>query len=320
MITLKDVQIAKERIAPYILHTPLIRVPALDPIAGCQVYLKLDCTQITGSFKLRGALNCMLALSDEERAKGVTAPSSGNHAQALAYAAKMLGCSAKIVMPDNCNPVKLERTRSYGAEVVLVPVKERENETKRIVETEGRTLVHAFDDPRVKAGQGTIGLEILEDEPDIDVVIAPLGGGGLISGIAAAVKGIKPNARVYAVENEASARWTNIRKAGKVVVLENLGETIADGTRGNHGCEESWEMIQALVDDVLVTNDEWLIKALNAQATYGHVLAEPSSCMPFATAMQGILPVKPEDKVAFVLSGGNYDMSLISRLLHEQNA
>lgn len=317
MIYLQDVQEAQKRISPHILRTPLLRIPALDGALGCQVYAKLECTQITGSFKLRGAMNCMHMLSDKERAKGVVCPSSGNHAQAVAYTARSLGCSAKIVMPDFCNPVKLANTRSYGAEVVLTDVLERENETQRIMEREERTLVHAFADPRVKAGQGTIGLEILEDEPEIDVVVVPIGGGGLISGIAAAVKGMKPGAKVYGIENAVTARYTNCRRLGRQVDLETVGDTIADGTRGNHTDAESWEMIQALVDEIILAHDEWIRKALRLLLEKGRVLAEPSSCMGLAAAMAGALPAAPDDKVAFVLSGGNCNMELIRKILAE---
>lgn len=315
MIYLQDVREAQKRISPYVLHTPLLRIPALDEYMGCQVYAKLECTQITGSFKLRGAMNCMRMLSDEERARGVVCPSSGNHAQAVAYTARSLGCSAKIVMPDFCNPVKLANTRSYGAEVVLTDVLERENETRRIMEREGRTLVHAFADSRVKAGQGTIGLEIIEDEPGIGAVVVPIGGGGLIGGIAAAVKGLKPDAKVYGIENAVTARYTNCRRLGRLTDLETVGDTIADGTRGNHTDAESWEMIQTLVDEIILAHDEWIRKALRLLLEKGHILAEPSSCMGLAAAMAGTLPAGSGDKVAFVLSGGNCNMELIKEIL-----
>ena len=194
MITLNDVLEAKKRIAPYVIHTPLLRVPAMDEMCGCKVYIKPENLQKTGSFKLRGAANAMLALSEEEKARGVVACSSGNHAQGVACAAKLLGVSAVIVMPENANPAKLEGTKGYGAEVVLAGLlgSERDKKAQEIAETQGRTMIHPYADDFVKAGQGTMGLEILEDEPEMDVIVTPIGGGGMISGIATAAKGIKP--------------------------------------------------------------------------------------------------------------------------------
>lgn len=317
MINLSDIQQAQERIAPYTLHTPLLRVPVLDAIVGCKVYAKLDCTQITGSFKIRGAMNCMQMLSKEELARGVVCPSSGNHAQAVAYTAKMLGCSAKIVMPTTCNPVKLANVRSYGAEAVLVDIMDREIETQRIVEEEGRVLVHAFADPRVKAGQGTAGLEIMSDEPDIDAIVVPIGGGGLVSGIAIAAKGIKPDVKIFGIENTVTARYTNCLEQNKLMDLDKIGDTIADGTRGNHTDAESLEIIKAYVDEILLAEESFIRKAVRNVFEKAHIYAEPSSCMGIAVAMAGKLPVKPDDKVAFVLSGGNCDLSVITQILSE---
>lgn len=315
MFGLKAVLEARERIRPHILHTPLLRIPALDAMMGCKVYAKMDSTQITGSFKLRGAMNGILTLTPEQRAKGVVCPSSGNHAQAIAYASKLLGIDAKIVMPLSCNPAKLENVRNYGAQVVLVDIADREKETQRIIGEEGRVLIHAFTDPMVKAGQGTCGLEIMEDEPEIDAVVVPIGGGGLISGIAAVVKEMRPAAKVYGIEHQLTARYTNCRKLGKVVDLDVLGDTIADGTRGNHTDTENFEMINALVDGIFLAEEAWLRPAIRALIEKGHIVAEPSSCMGLAVASAGKLPVDPGSKVAFVLSGGNCDFRLIAQIL-----
>src|SRR5665647_1300133 len=180
MLTLDRIREAQERTAPYILKTPLIRVAALDDLMKCQVYCKMECTQITGSFKLRGATNGMLCLSREEREKGVICTSSGNHAQAVAYTAKLLGVDAKVVMPTNCNPLKLANVKKYGGSVVQVDVMLREQVAEQIIKDEGRIMLHAFANTNVKAGQGIAGLEIVEDLPDLDAVVVPIGGRGLI--------------------------------------------------------------------------------------------------------------------------------------------
>ena len=197
MIQWKDVVQARERIAPYIVRTPLIRVPALDEDAGCQVYLKHEGFQRIGAFKLRGAMNKALSLTPEERARGLVCASSGNHAQGVACAARQLGCRAKIVVPTNVNPVKLAGIHRWGAQVELVGTlaSQREARAAELVQQEGMVEIHPYNDPYVAAGQGTLALEVLEDLPDASLVAAPIGGGGLISGIATAVKGVNPRVR-----------------------------------------------------------------------------------------------------------------------------
>ncbi len=315
MLTLEDIKQARVRTAPYILKTPLVRVAALDELMKCQVYCKLECTQITGSFKFRGAMNGMLCLSPEEREKGVVCYSSGNHAQGVAYAAKLLGVDAKVVMPTNCNPVKLENVKKHGASAVLVDAMLRDQVAAQITKDEGRTMLHAFANTHVKAGQGIAGLEIVEDLPDPDAVVVPIGGGGLISGIGTAVKALAPSAKVFGIENVESARYTNCIKNNKVLDLKKVGETIRDGTRGNHADQESYTVILSVVDEILLAEDKWVKPALKALIGKGHVVAEPSSCMGLAVALAGKLPVKPSDKVVFVLSGGNCDLKLLADIL-----
>ncbi len=315
MLELSTIREARERIQEYILHTPLIRVPAMDPILGCQVYLKAECTQITASFKLRGAMNALRSLSDEERDRGVVCYSSGNHAQAIAYASKLLGISAKIVMPESVNPAKYALVKQHDPEIVLVDVLKRAETARRLAREEGRTLVHPFAGEAVRAGQGTCGLEIVDDLPDVDAVVVPIGGGGLISGIATAVKGIRPEARVYGMENVVVPRYTNSLKAGYCHNLAELGETIADATRGIDTDQTCFETISALVDEVITVTDEQIVPAIRLVLERGHILAEPSSCMGVAAALSGKLPVSPEDRVVFVLSGGNCDLDAIVKLL-----
>ena len=318
MIQLSDVKAAQERIAPYIVRTPLLRQPALDEILGCEVYLKHEGLQFTGSFKLRGASNALLALSQEERDKGVVAASSGNHAQGVACAAQRLGVDAVIVMPTNVNPVKLEGCKAFGAKTMLVGTlsSERENAAAQLVETEGRTFVHPFDNAYVSAGQGTIGLEVLEDQPQLDAVVVPIGGGGLISGIATAVKGVKPECRMVGVEPAGAPRYTVSREKGHIVTLEKVS-TIADGTRTDHSVQRSFEVVEDKVDDIVLAEDEYIKKAIKLLVSKAKIVAEPSSVMGVAAVLSGALKFRPEDKVCFVLSGGNNDLSLLAQWLTE---
>ena len=319
MITLNHVLSARERISPYIIHTPLVRVPALDDILGCRVYLKLEGLQITGSFKLRGALNRMLCLTDEQREIGVVGSSSGNHAQALAYVAGMLGIDAKIIMPEDGNPLKIEKARKYGGNVILVDKLSREQTARDIARDENRVLVHAFDDPFIKAGQGTIAPEMLEDEADLDAIVVPVGGAGLLSGIAVGAKGLSPAVRVYGVEHRGIARYTNCKKSGIVADITAMEQTIADGVMGTHADQESYDIIHSYVDELLLTDDRFIRPAVKAIIVNAHVLAEPASCMALAVALAGELPVKRDEKVAFVLTGGNCNLKLLAQIMTEED-
>lgn len=316
MLKFSDIQEARKRISPYIVRTPLLRVPALDEILGCQVYLKPENLQYTGSFKLRGAMNRLLTLSEEEKSRGVVAASSGNHAQGVAYAAKKLGIDALIVMPSNCNPVKLAGVKSYGAQVILAGTMSSERDAKvaEIVETEGRTEVHPYANFHVKAGQGTIGLEVLEDESNLDAVVVSIGGGGMISGIATAVKGLRPGIRVIGMEPSGAPRYSVSREAKEPVYLEKV-DTIADGTRTDHADPGNFEIIERLVDDLVTVSDDQIRAAMKLVVSGGKIVAEPSSVMGVGAAMDRKLSLKPSEKVCFVLSGGNNDLQLLSQVL-----
>ena len=316
MITLKDVQNAKERIAPYIIRTPLLRVPALDDYLNCQVYLKPENLQYTGSFKLRGATNRMLVLSDEEKQNGVVCASSGNHAQGVACAAKRLGIKATIVMSKNCNPVKLENVKQFGADVVMVgnSSTEREEKSKEISQAEKRTEIHPFADDYIKAGQGTIALEILDDEPNMDKIVVPIGGGGLISGIAVAAKGIKPNITIIGAEPQSANRYSESLKVGKPVKVENVN-TIADGTRTERANLGNLEIIKKYVDILTTVEDEEIRKAMKLIVEKAKIVAEPSSSLGVAAISKNSLDIKSDDKVCFVISGGNNDLKLLSEIL-----
>lgn len=316
MIEYRDVQAARARIAPHIVRTPLLRVPALDEALGCQVYLKHEGFQAIGAFKIRGALNKALSLSEEELGRGLVCASSGNHAQGVAYAAHKLGAQAVIVMPTNANPVKLAGVQRWGGQVELVGTlsSQREERAAQLVREQGMVEIHPYADPFVAAGQGTLALEVLEDLPDASLIAAPIGGGGLISGIATAVKGAAPQVRTVGVEPAGAPRYTRSRAEGRPVQLESV-QTIADGTRTDHANSDNFAVIQARVDELYTVEDRWIEEAMRLLMTAAKVIAEPSSVLPVAAALCGALPVRPEDKAVFVLSGGNADPALLARLL-----
>lgn len=316
MITLDDVKKARERINPYIIKTPLLRVPALDEYLNCQVYLKAENLQYTGSFKLRGATNKILSLSDQEKQYGVVSASSGNHAQGVACAAKRLGIKATIVMPRNCNPVKLENVKGFGAEVLLVGelASQREEKAKELAHNEKLTEVHPYADDYIRAGQGTIALEILEDEPEMDKIVVPIGGGGMISGISIAAKGIKANIAIIGVEPKGASRYGESLRAGKPVALDKV-DTIADGTRTDRANPDNFQIIQNYVDKIISVEDEEIKKAMKLIVEKAKIIAEPSSSMGVAAFMSRDLDKKPKDKVCFVISGGNNDLGFLSEII-----
>lgn len=316
MLELKDVQQAYARIRSYVIHTPLLRIPALDKLIGCQVYVKPEMFQLTGSFKVRGATSRMTLLTEEERKKGVVTASSGNHAKAMAYTANRMGIKAVVVMPEGPNPAKLAGIRKLGAEVLFKGTQtgERVALARQLVEEKGYTLIHSHADFYVLAGQGTIALEILEDEPDMDVIVTPVGGGGLISGVSTAAKGLKPSVRVFGAEPASAPRYAKSLAAGKPLTIETQ-YTVADGTRCNHADADNFEIIRQRVDGLLSAAEDRILEAMAVCVTEAKLVAEPSSVMGLAAALDGQLPVTSEDKVCFILTGGNNDLSLLERAI-----
>lgn len=317
MTSLQDVIEAKERIAPYIAKTPLLRVPALDKYLGCQVYLKPENLQYTGSFKLRGAANKLLSLSEAEKSAGVVAASSGNHAQGVAYSAQLLGIDATIIMPLNANPVKIQSVEEYGAELILhgETSSQRTEKAKELADKSGKVEVHPFSDDYIRAGQGTIALEILEDEPEINQIVVPIGGGGLISGIAIATKESRPEINILGVEPEGASRYSESLDAGQPVKLSRVN-TIADGTRTDQADADNFQLIKQYVDDIIAVSDEAIKEAMKLILAKAKLVVEPSSAMVFAAALANKINVNPTDKVCFVVSGGNNDLSLLGEILN----
>lgn len=308
-----DLRAARERIAGRVHRTPVIGSAHLGERTGTRLLLKLELFQKTGSFKVRGVLNRLQALTPEERARGVVTLSAGNHAQALAWAAAAEGIPATVVMPAGAVRSKIEATRGYGGEVVLTEG-DLLAACLAVQEERGLTLVHPFDDPLVIAGAGTVGMEILEDVPEADVVIAGVGGGGLISGVAAAVKAARPQARVIGVEPVGAAGMTRSLERGEPARLERL-DTVADGLAAPFAGRHNLAHVQALVDGMLLVEDREIVEAMKVVLERCKVLPEPAAAAPVAALLSGRLDLPPGATVVCVLSGGNVDAERLKGLL-----
>lgn len=254
-------------------------------------------------------------MTDEEREKGIIASSSGNHAQGVAFAAKLLGIKATIVLPTNAPQVKVDNTRALGAEVIQYGFGsiERYKKLYEIVDEKGYSVVHSFNDPALIAGQGTVGYEIMQDLEDVDTVVVPLGGGGVLAGVAVAVKETSPNVRVVGVEPERIPRYSESRKAGRPVEVE-LQNTVADGLMITTTGTNTYPIIEEYVDEIVAVPDEAIVKALNEIIYKGKVVVEPSAAVGVAAVLCGKLKVKKDEKVCFVLTGGNIDPDKLCEL------
>ena len=308
MLTLEMIHQARARIAPYIYETPLIRVKALDEILGCQVYVKPEGMQKTCSFKLRGAMNRLLTLPKEALEKGVVTASSGNHGKATAYAAKLLGAKACVVLPNTAPKVKVEGIRGYGAKVLFSAPAERYALCDRLAEKYGYTAISPFDDYELMAGQGTMGLEIMDQLPEVSAVVAPIGGGGLIGGLSTAIKETRPDIRVIGVEPANVCRYTKSFAAGHPVRLPDDSSSVADGTQTLFPGTRNYPIVQKNVDKIVTVDEEYILKATKLLLIQGKLLAEITSCQVIGAVLQGNLQFKPEEKVVFLLSGGNIGM------------
>jgi threonine dehydratase len=299
------------------LHTPLVPCPRSQENRA--LYLKAESLQPTGAFKLRGAYNKISSLSPEERRRGVVAHSSGNHAQAVAYAARSLGVRAVIVMPRGAARVKLDATAAFGAEIVLVgdDSAERVRRTQELAAEHGYVPVPPYDDQTLIAGQGTVGLEILEDLPDVEAVLVPVSGGGLISGVAAALKLSRSDIRVIGVEPELAADARASLRSGKPVELsaEQVGRTVADGLRVRRLGDAPFEHVRAFVDDIVAVSEDEILEAMRRLALRVRLVAEPSGAVTFAAHLfhRDELPAT-RINVAIV-SGGNVEPHLLARVL-----
>ena len=307
--TIQDIREARERLKPHIRHTPLLRAEKIEKAAGCQVYLKPETLQVTGAFKIRGALNKSLSLPREAIANGVIATSSGNHAQGLAYAARMLGVKAILVIPVTSPKIKVANTKALGAEVILYDgdTAARWKKVYEIAAENDYAVVHAFEDPLVMAGQGTIGCEILEDLEDVDTVIVPMGGGGLISGIATAIKETKPSVRVVGAEPALTPKYFHSRVNKERTSLP-LKDTIADGLRLSVPGQNPYPIIEKYVDEIVLVEDERIVEGMRALARDAKLIAEPAASIGIGALLAGNVKVEPDERVCVVLTGGNWDL------------
>jgi threonine dehydratase len=307
--SLEDILQARQRLKPHVRHTPLLRAEKLDFALGCEVHLKPEMLQLTGAFKIRGALNKTLSLPRDAIAKGIIATSSGNHAQGLAYAARMLGVKAVLVVPVTTPKIKVENTRALGAEVLLFDgdTAARWKHVYEIASQHQYAVVHAFEDPLVMAGQGTIGCEILDDLPDVDTVIVPMGGGGLISGVATAVKLSNPSVRVVGAEPALTPKYFQSRINGQRTSLPLLN-TIADGLRISVPGQNPYPIIERHVDEIVLVEDEHIVEGMRLLARDAKLIAEPAASICVGALLAGALKVRPQEKVCLVLTGGNWDL------------
>lgn len=293
--------------------TTVIPASKINPEA--EIYLKTENLQLTGSFKLRGAYYKISQLTDEEKARGVIACSAGNHAQGVALGASHNGIKAVICLPAGAPISKIEATKSYGAEVCLVPgvYDDAYNMALELQKEHGYTFVHPFDDPRVIAGQGTIGLEILEQMPDVEAVIVPIGGGGLISGVAFAIKTLRPDVKVYGVQSTGAPSMAESLKEGKLCHLNSVS-TIADGIAVKEPGINTFEMCNKYVDEVVTVSDEEIAAAILALIEQQKLIAEGAGAVAVAAAMFDRVPIKGKKTVCLV-SGGNIDVNTLSRVI-----
>ena len=317
-VKLTDIEDARERIRSVITPTPIIADARLSREIGTDAHLKAESLQKSGSFKIRGAFNKISRLTDEEKSRGVITASAGNHAQGVALAAQLNGIEATIVLPEIAPLTKITATKNLGGRVVMhgATFDEAVAYSKELQEKHGYTYVHAFDDELVIAGQGTIGLEMVEGLPELSTVVVPIGGGGLISGIATAVKALKPNARVIGVQAE-NVNWVNRSlKAGKPVVAEP-GQTIADGIAVKSPGELTFPIIRELVDEVVEVSEEEIARAIFFCVQNNRLVVEGAGAAGLAAVLARKIDIDPKGSLCAVLCGGNIDANLLARVLEQ---
>ena len=315
-LSLSDIQTARERIKDAIEMTPCDYSEILSRIYGCQIYLKLENLQITGSFKPRGAFNKMLQLSPEQRDAGVVAASAGNHAQGVAYAARQLGIEATIVMPETTPLAKIGGTEELGASIVLYGSRygEAYEKASELQQQHGYTFIHAFDDPQVIAGQGTLGLELLEQVPDMDILVVPIGGGGLIAGSAAAIKSSRPDVRIIGVQTQRIPSMKSSIQVGHVET-QHPANTIADGISITRVGQHTFPLVNQFVDEIVTVSEEDIASAIMMLLEREKTLTEGAGAVGFAALSHGYIENIKDKKIVVVLSGGNIDMTMLTVIL-----
>ncbi|MBN1245631.1 pyridoxal-phosphate dependent enzyme [Candidatus Bathyarchaeota archaeon] len=319
MVTLENIQDARKAIAPFIKCTPLVQSQFLTTFCGCPLFLKLENLQITSSFKPRGVFNKLLHLSAEEKNRGIITASAGNHGQAVAFAAQKLNYYARVVVPKPTPKVKTDGIKKYGADLVLFGENydEAERKAKELARKDGCAYISPYNDELIIAGHGTIGLEILETLPNVDAVMVPLGGGGLISGISIAIKSRRPDVQVIGVQSQSSPVMYESLKAGKIVNVQKVGNSVAEGLSGNVG-PITFEIVQKYVDSVVLVKEETLRQAVYLLWTHDKQVVEGSG----AAAVSPVIENKPlfkNKRVVSVVTGGNIDSDLFQSILKSEH-
>ena len=314
--TFEDILRAQEVLSGTVRKTPLQTSRTFSDLTGTNLFLKLECLQVTGSFKARGAFVKISSLSDKRAGHGVIAASAGNHAQGVAYAAALKNIPCTIVMPQNASPAKVAATRSYGAKVVRRggDYDDAWAAAQEIAKTDNTTIVHAFDDPEIIAGQGTIGLELLEDLPDLDRVYLPIGGGGLAAGIAIAIKSRKPSIKVIGVESNAFPAMKESVAKGSIQPTKR-GYSIADGIAVKKPGELTHKIISNYLDDIVLVDDISIVKTMFLLMERAKLVVEPAGAASLAYLLSSGGPIGSKDKVVAILSGGNVDMYLLGQVV-----
>jgi len=314
-VTTQEFIDARARMGAHVYHTPLLSSRTLSERSGFDVRLKAELFQRTGSYKIRGPLNKFAQLSDDEKRRGVICSSAGNHAQGVALAARIHGIKAVVCMAANATPSKVDATRGYGAEVVLHGSiwDEANDKAKQLVEQHGYTYIHPFDDRQLMTGQGTVGLEIARDWADVDVAVVPIGGGGLISGIAMALKAHNPKVRIIGVESSDGPAMKRSIDAGRVVTLDRI-DTIIDGLRVKRVGDLTYEVVRDFVDDIVTLPDTQIFDAVVWTMQYAKLVPEGAAASPIGALLHGLVKAPAGSKVVAVLSGGNVNLDQLKGL------
>ena len=314
-LTLNDFIETRARIAPHIKHTPLLTSRQLSEVTGFDVRLKAEMFQRVGSYKIRGPLNKFALMPEADKKRGVVCSSAGNHAQGVALAARIHGIRAVVCMATNATPAKIAATKGYGAEVVLHGTiwDEANEKAKELVRTEGLTYVHPFDDAQLIAGQGTLGLEMVQDWPEVDAVVVPIGGGGLISGVSLAVKRHNPKAKVIGVESSDGPAMQRSLQSGKLETIEC--NTIIDGLRVRRAGELNFSVVQRFVDEIVALPDRDIFDAMIWVMERCKLVVEGAAAAPVAALLHGLVKLPAGSRVAVVLSGGNVNLDQLRGLV-----
>ena len=314
-VGLEEFNAARKRVSAHAYHTPLLTSRLLSECTGFDIRLKAEMFQRGGSYKIRGPLNKLPQLSDEQKRRGVICSSAGNHAQGVALAAKIHDVRAVVVMAENATPSKVAATRSYGAEVVLHgQIWDEANEKmKQLASEQGFTVIHPFDDLQLITGQGTLGLEVHDDFPDVDIVVVPIGGGGLISGVSMALKARNPKIRVIGVESSDGPAMKRSIEAGRLVTLDHI-DCIIDGLRVKRVGENTFRVVRDYVDDIVTLPDEKIFEAMLWIMSHAKLVVEGAAAAPVAALLNGMIHAPAGSKVACVLSGGNVNLDQLRGL------